>query len=143
MSYFNLFYNLQLYFFNLKIKKQWKINHCFFNILIMDEKVLVLCEKWLLKFLSNLYVLRPPESEKTESNWLFIQWKIQKTLFKRRWKKIEKKEKTYLRGHPYTTWTIFHHFLTPPSPLWTALEFIRKISTYRHKFFFKVHILLF
>ena len=36
-----------------------------FYILIMDEKVLVLCEKWLLKFLSNLYVLRPPESEKT------------------------------------------------------------------------------
>ena len=30
---------------------------------IMDEKVLVLCEKWLSKFSSNLYVLRPPESE--------------------------------------------------------------------------------
>ena len=29
------------------------------------EKVLVLCEKWLTKFSSNLYVLRPPESEKT------------------------------------------------------------------------------
>ena len=29
----------------------------------MDEKVLVLCEKWLSKFSSNLYVLRPPESE--------------------------------------------------------------------------------
>ena len=36
-----------------------------FYILIMDEKVLVLCEKWLSKFSSNLYVLRPPESEKT------------------------------------------------------------------------------
>ena len=36
----------------------------FFYILIMDEKVLVLCEKWLSKFSSNLYVLRPPESEK-------------------------------------------------------------------------------
>ena len=35
-----------------------------FYILIMDEKVLVLCEKWLLKFSSNIYVLRPPESEK-------------------------------------------------------------------------------
>ena len=35
-----------------------------FYILIMDEKVLVLCEKWLSKFSSNLYVLRPPESEK-------------------------------------------------------------------------------
>ena len=30
----------------------------------MDEKVLVLCEKLLSKFSSNLYVLRPPESEK-------------------------------------------------------------------------------
>ena len=29
------------------------------------EKVLVLCEKWLSKFSSYLYVLRPPESEKT------------------------------------------------------------------------------
>ena len=36
----------------------------FFYILIMDEKVLVLCEKWLSNFSSNLYVLRPPESEK-------------------------------------------------------------------------------
>ena len=36
----------------------------FFYILIMDEKVLVLCEKWLSKFSSNLYVSRPPESEK-------------------------------------------------------------------------------
>ena len=36
----------------------------FFYILIMDEKVLVLCDKWLSKFSSNLYVLRPPESEK-------------------------------------------------------------------------------
>ena len=36
-----------------------------FYILIMDEKVLVLCERWLSKFSSNLYVLRPPESEKT------------------------------------------------------------------------------
>ena len=35
-----------------------------FYILIMDEKVLVLCEKWLSKFSSNLYVLRHPESEK-------------------------------------------------------------------------------
>ena len=35
-----------------------------FYILIMDEKVLVLCEKWLSKTSSNLYVLRPPESEK-------------------------------------------------------------------------------
>ena len=35
-----------------------------FYILIMDEKVLVLCEKWLSKFSSNLYVLRPPEPEK-------------------------------------------------------------------------------
>ena len=35
-----------------------------FYILIMDEKVLVLCEKWLSKISSNLYVLRPPESEK-------------------------------------------------------------------------------
>ena len=30
----------------------------------MDEKVLVLCEKSLLKFSSNLYVLRPPQPEK-------------------------------------------------------------------------------
>ena len=36
-----------------------------FYILIMDEKVLVLCEKWISKFSWNLYVLRPPESEKT------------------------------------------------------------------------------
>ena len=35
-----------------------------FYIVIMDEKVLVLCEKLLSKFSSNLYVLRPPESEK-------------------------------------------------------------------------------
>ena len=35
-----------------------------FYILIMDEKVLVLCEKWLSIFSLNLYVLRPPESEK-------------------------------------------------------------------------------
>ena len=35
-----------------------------FYILIMDEKALVLCEKWLSKFSSNLYVLRPHESEK-------------------------------------------------------------------------------
>ena len=42
-------------------EKKW---HVFFYILIMDEKVLVLCEKWLSKFSSNLYVLRPPESEK-------------------------------------------------------------------------------
>ena len=37
----------------------------FLYILIINEKVLVLCEKLLLKFLSNLHVLRPPESEKT------------------------------------------------------------------------------
>ena len=36
----------------------------YFYILIMDEKVLVLCQKWPSKFSSNLYVLRPPESEK-------------------------------------------------------------------------------
>ena len=36
-----------------------------FYILIMDEKVLVLCEKWLSKFSSHLYVLRLPGSEKT------------------------------------------------------------------------------
>ena len=30
----------------------------------MDEKVFVLCEKLLLEFSSNLYVLRLPESEK-------------------------------------------------------------------------------
>ena len=30
----------------------------------MDVKVLVLCEKWLSKFSWNIYVLRPPESEK-------------------------------------------------------------------------------
>ena len=33
-------------------------------ILIINEKVLVLCEKLLPKFSSNLYVSRPPESEK-------------------------------------------------------------------------------
>ena len=31
----------------------------------MQQKVLVLCEKSLLEFSSNPYVLRPPESEKT------------------------------------------------------------------------------
>ena len=36
----------------------------YFYILIMHEKVLVSCEKWLSKISSNLYVLRPPESEK-------------------------------------------------------------------------------
>ena len=35
-----------------------------YYILIMDEKVLVLCGKWLSKFSLNLYILRPPESEK-------------------------------------------------------------------------------
>ena len=40
------------------------LNFKVFYILIMDEKVLVLCEKCLLKISSNLYVLRPPESEK-------------------------------------------------------------------------------
>ena len=39
--------------------KKWN-----FYILIMDEKVLVLCEKLLPKFSSNLHVLRPPKSEK-------------------------------------------------------------------------------
>ena len=33
-----------------------------FYILIINEKVLVLCEKWLSKFLSNIHVLRPLES---------------------------------------------------------------------------------
>ena len=46
----------------MRIKIQIKV--CIFYILIMDEKVLVLCEKRLSKFSSNLYVLRPPESEK-------------------------------------------------------------------------------
>ena len=41
---------------------KWGVRY--FYILIMDEKVLVLCEKWLSKISSNLYVLRPPESEK-------------------------------------------------------------------------------
>ena len=36
-----------------------------FYIFIMDKKVLVLCEKSLSEFSSYLYVLRPPESEKT------------------------------------------------------------------------------
>ena len=38
-----------------------------FSILpfLSDEKALVLCEKTLLKFSSNLYVLSPPEFEKT------------------------------------------------------------------------------
>ena len=37
-----------------------------FYILIINEKVLVFCEKLLLTFLSNLYVLKPPESEKKD-----------------------------------------------------------------------------
>ena len=41
----------------------WMDVHQIYYILIMDEKVLVLCEKWISKFSSNLYVLRPPESE--------------------------------------------------------------------------------
>ena len=42
----------------------WPVPPTAFYIFIMDEKILVLCEKWLSKFSSNLYVLRPPESEK-------------------------------------------------------------------------------
>ena len=39
------------------------INKCLFNLSIFTfssyEKVLVLCETWLTKFLSNIYILRP------------------------------------------------------------------------------------
>ena len=35
-----------------------------FYILIINDKVLVLCGNWLSKFSSNLHVLRPTESEK-------------------------------------------------------------------------------
>ena len=50
----NKFFNRYLLYLNIN-----------FYILIINEKVLVLCEKLLLKFSSNHYVLRPPESEKT------------------------------------------------------------------------------
>ena len=33
--------------------------------ILSTGKVLVLCKKWFSKFSSNLYLLRPPESEKT------------------------------------------------------------------------------
>ena len=36
----------------------------YFYILIIDEKILVLCEKLLSKFSSNLYVLRPLSQKK-------------------------------------------------------------------------------
>ena len=36
------------------------------------EKVLVLCEKWLSKFPSNIYVLIPPEWEKTVFTKVFV-----------------------------------------------------------------------
>ena len=45
-------------------KSENSLHEKLFYILIMDEKVLVLCEKPLSEFWSNLYVLRPPESEK-------------------------------------------------------------------------------
>ena len=48
----------------LFFKEIYKFSGEHFYILIMDEKVLVLCEKWLSKFSSNIYVLRTPESEK-------------------------------------------------------------------------------
>ena len=65
--------------FRIKRTFSWNKNYFFFwnalflmqgiqvilYIIIMDEKVLVLGEKLLSKFSSNLYVLRPPESEKT------------------------------------------------------------------------------
>ena len=57
MSFLGIFWPWIIFFFF----NQWSWS---FYILIMDEKVLVLCEKWLSKFSSNLYVLRPPESEK-------------------------------------------------------------------------------
>ena len=49
-------YSLQLLFPVLKI-----VDNLQFFIPIMDKKVLVLCNKRLFKFLSNIYVLRPPE----------------------------------------------------------------------------------
>ena len=49
-------------------KVYWKqgdhVEVCFLFTFSSYEKVLVLCEKWLSKFSSNLYVLRPSESEK-------------------------------------------------------------------------------
>ena len=57
----NLFKSKKLLFHHIALHKfVWF--QVIFYILIMDEKVLVLCEKWLSIFSSNLYVLRPPES---------------------------------------------------------------------------------
>ena len=43
-----------------------------FYILIVNEKVLVLCEKWLSKFSSNVHVLRSPEWEKTVFTTVYV-----------------------------------------------------------------------
>ena len=59
---FNINNPVYQYFFRISYILSGKLK---FYILIMDEKVLVLCEKLLSKFSSNLYVLRPPESEET------------------------------------------------------------------------------
>ena len=53
-------------FYNMRQRKKYLFEpNKLFYILIINEKILVLFEKWLSKFSSNLYVLRPPESEKT------------------------------------------------------------------------------
>ena len=67
-----------------------------FYILIMDEKVLVLCEKWLSKFSSNLYILRPPESEKTVFTKVSVCLSVCLSLYRSR----KSKDKFVNQPHP-------------------------------------------
>ena len=63
----NIFKNcLKAYWtiFSLKVLSTLNFLAYFLNSHHGWEGILVLCEKWLSKFSSNLYVLRPPESEK-------------------------------------------------------------------------------
>ena len=55
-------YNLRLWIKLTTWLNYRLIGEMTFYILIINENVLFLCEKWLSKFLSNLYVLRPPYS---------------------------------------------------------------------------------
>ena len=59
-------------------RDNWKEIHVLITQFIHShyERKGVLCEKWLSKFLSNLYVLRPFESEKNDENRsIFCFWK--------------------------------------------------------------------
>ena len=93
-----------------------------FYILMINEEVLDLCVKWLSKFSSNLYGLRPTESQKT----VFTNRFYQLLQFVKTWKKSIIKYQFPVKLYEIRQIIIIQNFLLQKDlQIWIEIFFVK------------------